>query len=407
MKLKFSTLAILAACGSLPLVASASGLSRSSQSTDILFKQGRLFEFGMTHISPDLPGKYQPGAVMLGAATGNPGNTPNSDAPKAYNKTGFAVKADINDSMRFAFIYDQPWGVSYGYSQGYYKGWGADVYSHNLTALLAAEIAPNITIYGGPAVENNVADITLAVRSPASDELKNAIPTAQLQQTDYHTHFGDTSWGYVVGGAYEIPAIALRVALTYRSDIEHKQDADETLTTTAFISGTSTVLPTNTSSKSFSYKSPKSVNLEFQTGVTQSTLLMASIRWTDHSKFLVYPVAWKAATKGIAPLASYEKPSLEYNLGVGQKINDMFSIAAGVSFDSGTGGDSNDASPFGPYEGSTAFTLGGVANLTDNISLTLGGAYSQLKGVGTGKGALGKFDNGSAIAYAGKISVKF
>lgn len=402
MKLKFSTLAILAACGSLPLVASASGLSRSSQSTDILFKQGRLFEFGMTHISPDLPGKYQPGAVMLGAATGNPGNTPNSDAPKAYNKTGFAVKADINDSMRFAFIYDQPWGVNYGYSQGYYKGWGADVYSHNLTALLAAEIAPNITIYGGPAVENNVADITLAVRSPAASP-------AQASQIDYHTHFGDTSWGYVVGGAYEIPAIALRVALTYRSDIEHKQDADETVAINAYAGGSpiSVVMPKTTTSKSFSYKSPKSVNLEFQTGVTQSTLLMASIRWTDHSKFLVYPATWKTVTKGTAPLASYEKPSLEYNLGIGQKINDMFSIAAGVSFDSGTGGDSNDASPFGPYEGSTAFTLGGVANLTDNISLTLGGAYSQLKGVGTGKGALGKFDNGSAIAYAGKISVKF
>lgn len=70
----------------------------------------------------------------------------------------------------------------------------------------------------------------------------------------------DVAFGGLAGMAYEIPDIALRAALTYNHRIEHSLDTVENMTglgQTNVASTATTVLP-------------RSVNLDFQTGIAQT-----------------------------------------------------------------------------------------------------------------------------------------
>ena len=82
----------------------------------------------------------------------------------------------------------------------------------------------------------------------------------------------DTKAGYVLGLAYEIPEIALRFSAAYSPEIEHKAEITERL----FGHGHST--------SDVEYVTPQSLNLDFQTGIADGTLLLASYRWTEFSR---------------------------------------------------------------------------------------------------------------------------
>ena len=86
-----------------------------------------------------------------------------------------------------------------------------------------------------------------------------------------YTFEGDDAWSfcYVVGAAFEIPEKALRVALTYGSSFDFKLDSTETFPATAggmVIHDTTTV------------EMPRSVNLDFQTGIAPKTLRSRACR---------------------------------------------------------------------------------------------------------------------------------
>ena len=123
---------------------------------------------------------------------------------------------------------------------------------------------------------------------------------------------GEEDWGfgYVVGGAYEIPEMALRVALTYGSEIRHELDAEENFF------GPSTTEVTM----------PQSVNLDFQTGVAPKTLLYGLVRWVNWAGWKVEPQGLFAAT-GL-PLVEFDSNAFTYKLGIGRQFTDA--LSAGV-----------------------------------------------------------------------------
>ena len=89
---------------------------------------------------------------------------------------------------------------------------------------------------------------------------------------------GDDDWGfgYVVGAAYEIPEKALRIALTFGSAIDFELDSTETFPDAVggqVVKGTTEI------------SMPKSVNLDFQTGIAPKTLLFGSMRWIEPLSF--------------------------------------------------------------------------------------------------------------------------
>jgi long-chain fatty acid transport protein len=85
-----------------------------------------------------------------------------------------------------------------------------------------------------------------------------------------------TEIGYMIGGAYERPDIAMRVALTYYSETTHDVTASET-------TGLGTA-PTT-----FETSIPQQILLEGQTGVAPGTLVFGSLRWTDWTAFSIAP----------------------------------------------------------------------------------------------------------------------
>ena len=90
-------------------VANAAGLDRSGQSIGVLFEQGRYGELSFGAVSPSVSGVAGP---LLGQGAGFESG---SVSPNFAN-FGAAYKADLNDTLSYALIYDQPFGAAVDYT---------------------------------------------------------------------------------------------------------------------------------------------------------------------------------------------------------------------------------------------------------------------------------------------------
>ncbi|RUS60358.1 hypothetical protein EGN72_09045 [Pseudorhodobacter sp. E13] len=356
---------IVSTLGAIALTATAAqagGVERSSQSASVLFEKGNYVEFSLGNVSPDVSGSLN---LNPAAKTGN--------MAKSYLQLGGALKYSINDNLDAALIVDQPFGadVSYPVGTGYpLAGSLAELNSFSLTGLLKYKTASNISVYGGLRYQTLEATATL----PAAG----------------YTVVGkkDGGVGYVLGVAYEKPEIALRVALTYNSKIKHKVDTLE-----------NGVLPSTTT-----VNTPQSVNLEFQSGVAANTLVFGSVRWVEWSKFDISPRAYNAAR---GPLVSYAKNTVTFNLGVGRKLNDNWSVSASVGYEKAGGGFSSN---LGPTDGKKSLTLGAVYT-QGNMKITGGVSYVKLGDTNTALNATGTaqgvFTKNKAVGVGVKVGYSF
>ena len=154
-----------------------------------------------------------------------------------------------------------------------------------MTGLVRYRIDRRFSVHGGLRAARFGGEATLA--GPAF---------AAVGLGGYHWE-GDDDWGfgYVLGAAYEIPEIALRVALTYGSEIEHELDADENFF------GPSTTEITM----------PQSVNLDFQTGISPKTLLYGSVRWVNWDGWNVSPGGLRRRDRQAARRVRGERPHVQ------------------------------------------------------------------------------------------------
>ena len=91
----------------------------------------------------------------------------------------------------------------------------------------------------------------------------------------------------MVGAAYVKPEIGLKAAITYRSEIEHDANYAESM---PFINGLPPALGLNaTQTQENELTTPKSINIDFQTGLNPTTLLTAKARWVPWSGFKITP----------------------------------------------------------------------------------------------------------------------
>jgi long-subunit fatty acid transport protein len=291
---------------------------------------------------------------------------------------GGGVKVDLSGPWSAAVIVDQPYGVVDDDPSGTgfpYAGTHAEPNSLGVTGLVRYELDGGFSLHGGLRAERFGAEAGLA--GPGFGMLSG------------YEWTGDDDWGlgYVVGAAYEIPAIALRVALTYGSEIEHELEAEENFF------GASTTDVT----------SPQSVNLDFQTGVAPKTLLFGSVRWVNWAGWSVAPQGFTAATG--QPLVEFQDDAWTYKLGLGRQITDAFSAAVEISHETGRGDMMN---ALDPYDGYTAITVGGTWEAENGLSLTGGVAYSVLGGteVATPFGPA-SFENNRALGVALKVGYRF
>jgi len=200
----------------------------------------------------------------------------------------------------------------------------------------------------------------------------------------------DGQIAYVLGAAYEIPDIALRVALTYESGYTHKFDTKEFSTGLGIAAGTKGTTEVDM---------PQSVTLDVQSGIAKDTLLFGSIKWAEWSEWEVRAPAYEGATD--QRVTGLGNDVFTFRLGVGRKFSDNFSGFARVTYEEAQGG---EASRLTPTDGSTAFGIGGTYTM-DNIKITGGIEYVK---VGDAEdGSIVKFGSNDAIGLGITVGYTF
>lgn len=339
----------------------AGGVDRSGQGIGILFEEGRLMTIGMSFAKPEVTG------TVIGIDSG--------DGAGDYFTATLGYKADLGD-FSYALIYDQPFGANADYPIGnpVVGGLNAELSSHALTLVGQYNFSERISVYGGMRAQSLEAELT----NPA--------------ESYTITSDSDLGFGYLIGVAYEIPEIALRLDVTYNSAIEH-EDIDVT-------QGLGS-LNLNDIPGTMNVKTPQSVNVNFQTGINEKTLIFGGVRWADWSEFSIAPPPFGPVT--VDPLVSYEEDTFTYSLGVARKLTENFSMAASVSYEAADDGESTFLAP---TNGRTDFSLGGVYTVGSS-KIQAGVSYVNLGDADVGGPAPGSFSDNSAIGFGLKLTQSF
>lgn len=335
----------------------AGGIERNAQSVAILFEEGNYAEFSLGRVMPDVTGTDTAGDKI-------------SNVADDYMTVGFGFKMDFSDRVSAAFALEQPYGADVYYptvaegGSGVLGGTSATVNSIFYTGMLRYKMPNNVSVYGGLRGSRADASVTLG---------GSAYSAANGYRVDLDSAWG---WGWLAGVAWEKPEIAARVALTYYSPVKHDFGTIESLNGTIFGSRSTTEV-----------KTPRSWNLEFQTGVAPDTLVFGSIRWVKWSEFKVDPkIFTPLAGGGLVDLDN----STTFNLGVGRKFNDTWSGAASVTYEKA--GD-DLVSPLAPTNGKLGLTLAAIYK-RDNMKITTGINYTK---VGDSKPETGTPDTARAF----------
>lgn len=364
--------------------AGAGGLDRSYTPIDMIFEKGNYAELSFGMVQPTITG-----SDLLGNSISNIAGD--------FGLASAGVKLDVTEKLSFALIYDQPYGAETRYGGNpaatLLGGTSADAETHAITALLKYQATDRVSVYGGPRAVKANGNITLG-------------GLAYGPVNGYNVNFSsDTGYGYVVGGAYEIPEIAFRAALTYHSAVDLSMVASEIFP--AAIGGPAGVPLTQGVTET---ETPQTIELAVQSGIAKDTLLFGSVRWSEWSAFTLAPPGRTVAPGVNLPgnLASLDD-TITYEIGVGRRFTDKFSASFTISYEDG--GSDNLVSPLAPTNGQTAFSIGGKYQISDAVSVSGGVRYTMfgnaLPETGTPDTPRGSFTNNDAISAGIKLGFNF
>lgn len=423
MKLKYlSTAMILATLPATGVFAAA--LDRSGQSISAFLQPGNYFEAGLSVLDPDVSGKVREGFTPNAAPASVIGlqNTNLSDMAGDYMFYNAALKLQLTDQVSFGFIYDQPFGADASYSvadtgsavaggQGlFHNGSSAtavEVDTQNLSFIFGFQPNKNFNFYAGPVYQTVKGNVQLRGLGYGGSGTFGSY-NADIKET------GDLGW--LAGAAYQIPDIALKASVTYRSEIDHSTHLNETFNAPSLFAGLNAV-----PSKETTITTPQSVNLDLQSGIMADTVAFANIRWVNWKDFSIQPDKFTTASKHPAVQASTGKPEFalvaytddqwSVNAGVGRKVTDKWAGNVSVGWDSGAG---NPVSTLGPTEGYWNLGVGVQYSPTPATFIAggvkyfwLGDAKAQAASQFDTPNYVAEFEDNKAIAYGLKMGYRF
>ena len=377
MKLNLIQTAILLSL--IPTTATfAAGLDRSGQSISAFLQSGNYAEAGISVLDPDVQGKDLAGNKV-------------SDMAEDYYFPTAAIKIQATDKISLGLLYDQPFGADSQYATdsttfGFGgQGTAVEVKTNNITALIGYQPNENWNFYAGPVYQTVDAKVSLRGAAYGGPAAVGGYDISLKEEEAY---------GWLAGFAYSIPEIALKAAVTYRSEIKHEVETLETfgLGTVVFPSSITDIT------------TPQSVNLDLQTGIAQDTLAFANIRWVHWDQFAVTPDVLKAKSNN--NLIDYSDDQWSATVGLGRKFNAKWSGTAAIGWDSGAG---NPVTTLGPTEGYWSVGLGGQYSPAENYFIAGGVKYFWLGDAQaqTGGKVAGNFEDNTAIGYGMKIGYRF
>lgn len=345
----------------------AGGIERGNQMLGVLFEPGNYAELSFGHARPKVEGTeldlVTPGGVL-------PGGTPIGNVSSSFNQIGLAYKRQFNANWSGALIIDQPFGASLLYPTPD----GAGAAFSRLGGTMVDVDSTHLTGVVRYAMPENGFGVHAGLRAARASGEVGLSGLAYGAVSGYNVQLdNDTAVGWLAGFSWERPEIAARVALTFNSKIKHEFNTIESgpLVDPDGPAGPLPPLPLLNGSSTTTVNTPKSVNLEFQTGVAPDTLVFGSIRWVDWSSFLVDPARFVAVTgAGLVEL----EDTTTYTIGVGRKFTDTWSGAASFSFEKA--GD-DLVSPLAPTNGRKGVSLAAIYT-QGSMKITTGINYTKL-----------------------------
>ncbi|NAR72109.1 OmpP1/FadL family transporter [Acinetobacter haemolyticus] len=412
MKLKhLSTAMILATLPATGVFAAA--LDRSGQSISAFLQPGNYFEAGISVLDPTVKGQST-------AATGSQNI---SDVGGDYQFYNAALKLQLTDYLSFGLIYDQPFGADAEYHDStlFTNAAGntkVEVDTQNISMLFGVQPIKNVNLYAGGVYQTVKGGVQL--RGAGYGGI-NAFGGYNADIPE------DSAAGWLAGAAYQIPEIALKASVTYRSEIKHKVNVDES-SVGAIAPGSLAPILNNPAvigkpaTGSTDITTPQSVNLDLQTGIMANTVAFANVRWVNWKDFAIRPYAFGIASNiaGASPtinkpngfdLVAYTDDQWSVNAGVGRKLNEQWAGNVSVGWDSGAG---NPVTTLGPTEGYWNLGVGVQFSPAANYFISGGVKYFWLGDAKAQSGAqfntdnyLADFTDNHAIAYGMKIGYRF
>ncbi len=384
------TLAVVASFAATAAV-NAQGLDRSGQDIDIIFEEGTYAELNFGVVRPQIEGED-------GAVAGPFAGSQTGDVADNFFQGSVGFKQQVTPNLSFALIVDQPYGADVIYpdfnpvtGEGsiLLGGTKALLNSNTFTGMARYRFDNGFGIHGGIRFEQISAQVNLS--GLGYGDLLNGYEV----QLD-----GDYNFGWQVGASYEIPEIALRVAATYFSEIDHDFDTTETLTPTFALLGI-----TADGESTTDVETPEALNVSFQTGIAKDTLAFASFRYARYQNVLVTPEAFGIATGG-ASLVGIDIVR-DFNIGVGRQFTEK--LAGSVSFNWSDGGPDTLVSPLAPSDGRWGVTVGASYDIDENLTVSGGVNYTELGDATATVGGteLTELEGSEVFGFGFKIGYRF
>lgn len=390
MKTRLMTVAALLAS---TVSAHAVGLDRSGQSITPLFADGNQIQLSFGFSDPTIEGTT--GTVVPVPFPG----APIDNVAQTFLTWAGSIKYDVNEKFSIALIVDEPYGADTFYVESpaasALGSTGATVDSIAYTALARYKFNDNWSIHGGLRYQEVSASVTLG-------------GFAFGGLNGYSSAFrSDGDIGYVLGVAYEIPDIALRVALTYNSSTTHDLSTTETVGGIPISLVTAGAVADLTST---SVDTPESLNLDFQTGIAANTLLFGSLRYARYSDTVVSPAGFDTLVGPGVPGNSLTdlEDGFDFSIGIGRRFNEKWSGSASIGFT--TEGDDDLVSPLAPNNGSQFIAVGAKYDINEDFAIAGGVRYTFLGDAIAAPGGstpVANFESNDAISVGVRFEYSF
>lgn len=312
--------------------AAAGGFTRGTADTNILFKEDRIAaRAGVTIVSPTR--RY----------SRNPNNPDlvGHDIVATHAIPSAAVKVMITDNLRCAgtFVtalgghaqYDAPKNAARPTPMG---GGIADagkteeeftIDETGVTCAVSFELGPgNFYVLGGAFQERFDYDRKNTLTAYGLPGTPDGTPVGKA-----HLTYDDIKYGFRLGAAYEIPDIALRAVLLYRSGTSYRPKGELDLATPAGVS----MLEAHGKGDL-----PQSIELSLQSGIAKDWLAYGWVKWTDWSVTtqFISQSYWAPGVPGPGDTNDYFwRDGWTLSGGVGHNFHDRLSGYAGVTWDEG------------------------------------------------------------------------
>ena len=415
MKLKTLTTAMILA--TVPMTgAFAAAMDRSGQSISAFLQPGNYFEAGISVLDADVSG-----TAFTGESTG--------DMASSYHFPSAALKIQATDNISVGLLYDQPFGAkaeyknqSNAFNPTGEDGTLAEVHTENLSLLVGFQPNANWNFYGGAVYQEAKGEV--ALRGVAYSALSGY--NANMKK--------EGEFGWLAGFAYQIPEIALKASLTYRSEIEHDLKSNEDLAGNPLnvalgvgLAGNPAAFPTFAAGTT-NVTTPQSVNLDLQSGIMADTVAFLNVRWVNWDGMAIRPAQFGQALDAAAALAStlpaqdprsalaalaggnlveYNKDQWSATGGVGRKFSEKWAGNVSVGWDSGAG---NPITTLGPTEGYWNVGLGLQYSPAPNYFIAGGLKYFWLgdaTALTVANPNVGEFEDNHALGYGLKMGYRF